>query len=139
MWPEPLTATATQTRRGLFVVGVHAGDGQLVANVTCAIDTQSKCGIFGEMRTLDRNGGPRQTVRALALLTREALRYAGEQGIAHVWTEIPDSAPLRAFAERIAGRRIDEQGRMAGDLAEIRSNALDVTDESGDDRAAVAT
>jgi hypothetical protein len=134
MWTEPLTVTATQTRDAEYVVGVHAGDGALVAMVPVATGANNRCGFFGEMNILDQNGGPRQRLRALALLVRGAIRYAAQIGIEHGETSVPD-VRLRAFAEKMSGVAVDARGELRGALERMHTNVLDVTDEDGNDRA----
>lgn len=133
MWPEPLTARAVPTGRYSVDVIAVAGDGRTVAAVPCAHNAAAGWGVFGEMRILDSGGAPRQRVRALALLVREALSYAGELGITHVRTETP--ARLEAFAARMCGlapqplpggRRV-----FSGELQAARTAALAASDGEG--------
>jgi hypothetical protein len=137
MWAEPLTVTATQTRDAEYVVGVHAGDGTLVAMVAVATGARNRCGYFGEMNVLDDNGGTRQRLRALALLVREAIRYAAQLGITHGETDVALDRPvLRAFAEKMSGVALDERGHLTGPLERMHTNVLNVTDDDGNDRGA---
>ena len=93
---------------------------------------QPASGVFGEMRVLDASGAPRQTARALVLLVREALRYADSIGVRRVETEAPPR--LRAFAARMCGLAHDN-GVFAGDLQDVRSHNLRVTDANGNEQA----
>ena len=134
MWIEPLTPSARATSEFEFVVTVSAGDGTGVAEVRCPHSAAAAFGYFGEMSILDAGGGVRQTMRALVLLVREALRYAAEIGITRVRTDVPPR--LRAFAGQLSG--IDagvapggRTGALAGALHEIRSHALLASDGDG--------
>lgn len=134
MWIEPLTASARDNGEFEFIVTVSAGDGLAVAAVRCPHSARAGFGYFGEMAVLDPGGGARQTIRALVLLVREALRYASEIGIMRVRTDVPPR--LQAFAAQISGvePRADRGARtgvVAGELHEIRSHALTVSDAGG--------
>jgi hypothetical protein len=87
MWKEPLIASTKEVAVRTIVVVVHNGEGVPVAHVLCDHGGSSRCGVFGEMRVIDGNGGPRQVARALVLLIREALRYAESILITHVETD----------------------------------------------------
>lgn len=133
MWPEPLTARAVPTGRHSGDVFVVDAQRNPVAVVSCAHNAAAGWGVFGEMRILDDSGGPRQRVRALVLLVREALRYADQIGVSHVRTEAP--ARLEAFAARMCGltpeRPSPNRRTFVGELHAARSTALAVSDDSG--------
>ncbi len=134
MWSEPLTASAAHDGPFAFVVTVRAGDATPLASVRCPINAVAGCGYFGEMIIGDANGAPRQRLRALTLLVREALRFAAEAGITTVHTDVPPR--LQRFAEQISGvapqrRRGDLTGVLSGELHDIRSVALRVSDADG--------
>jgi hypothetical protein len=135
MWEEPLTTgIETIDDHHYAAVVLQEGSRRPVAVAKCAVNTETRCGQYGAMIILDDNGGPKQTLRALVLLTREALRHAQELGITHVETEVPDR--LKDFAQRLtalAGDRVAlDATRFAGDLAQIRTRTLDTTDGNGD-------
>lgn len=132
MWAEPLTAATDEIDPYTVEVVVRAGDGTRVAAVRCAYSRESAFGLFGEMRTLDADGAPRQRLRALALLVREALRFAADAGVARVRTDAPER--LRAFATAICGLEPLEAGGVrvyAGELHAVRSYALQHSDADG--------
>jgi hypothetical protein len=135
MWPEPLTAVTEPIASRTVAVTASAADGTPIARVLCAHGGPARCGIFGEMRIIDDGGAPRQRARALVLLVREALRYAESIGIAHVATELPPGASdaVRGFARRMSGRIEDNVGELRGELAAVRSHALDTTDADGNE------
>lgn len=133
MWIEPLTATAVPEGEFAFRVTVHAGDASPIASVHCPINAAAGFGYFGEMLT-DANGAPRQRLRALTLLVREALRFAAENGITTVRTDVPER--LQRFAQQISGVepqsvRGESGGVIAGELHAIRSFALRISDADG--------
>jgi hypothetical protein len=133
MWPEPLTARTVPTGRFTVDVVAVAGDGRTVAVVSCAHNAAAGWGIFGEMRIVADDGGPRQRVRALVLLVREALRYAEQIAVTHVRTEAPSR--LEAFAARMCGiapdRPSPERRTFAGELQAARTAALAASDADG--------
>jgi hypothetical protein len=132
MWVEPLTATTALVGGRTVFVTVSAGDGTAVARVLCAHGGPARCGIFGEMRLVDAGGAPRQTARAMALLVREALRYAASIGVTRVETEAPPR--LREFAARMSGLQHTD-GLFSGELDAVRSHHLQVTDADGNELA----
>jgi hypothetical protein len=109
------------------------GDGRTVAVVTCAHNAAAGWGVFGEMRIVADDGGPRQRVRALVLLVREALRYAEQIGVSHVGTEAP--ARLEVFAACMCGLATERPsvGRriFVGELQAVRTAALAASDTDG--------
>ncbi len=136
MWPEPLTADTTLTGEHTFTVTTRAGDGRAVAQVLALHNTDAGYGLFGEMQIIDPNGGPRQRVRALALLVRQALHTAADLGITRAHTDVDATRPaLLDFARRMAGRpgyHADrDRIRIGGLIHEMRTAALDATDADG--------
>lgn len=132
MWAEPLTATTERTDTHTVTVTVRDSAGLPVAAVPCAFNARAGFGVFGEMRLLDDGGGPRQKLRALVLLTREALRYADALGLTHVSTEAPER--LVPFASRLAGIDGVEAGRrrvFATELHTARTATLRATSDDG--------
>ena len=134
MWIEPLTATAEPEGEFAFRVAVQAGDASPIASVRCPINAAAGFGYFGEMLIADANGAPRQRLRALTLLVREALRFAAENGITAVRTDVPER--LQRFAQQISGvepqlARGERNGVIAGELHAIRSFALRISDADG--------
>ncbi len=132
MWPEPLLADVRELDSHTVAVTVHHGAGGPVAGVICAYNAEAGFGVFGEMRVLAEDGGPRQTVRALVLLVRTALDYAHRLGIGHVSTEAPER--LHPFASRMAGvegTRVAGRRLYAGELHAIRSAALAASRDNG--------
>ena len=134
MWTEPLTTRAADLSPHEFLVAVVDGDARIVASVRCAINRAAHHGMFGEMAIDRDDGAPRQTMRALALLTRAALQYAADLGIQIVETELPDER-LAAFAAQLTGQEPDRSrgGRpyFRGELHAIRSRTLEETDADG--------
>jgi hypothetical protein len=132
MWVEPLTPVARVEDPYTFDVIVRDGDGEPVAGVRCAVNVDARCGAFGEMIITNDHGGPKQRLRALVLLVREALNHANDLGLLHVETRVPPR--LLDFARRMAGvRGVDRVNdtRIAGELAQIRSRMLDRTRPDG--------
>ena len=109
------------------------GAGRTVASVPCAHNAAAGWGVFGEMRVVAEDGGPRQRVRALVLLVREALRYAEQIGVTHVRTEAP--ARLELFAARMCGltpeRPSPDRRTFTGELHVARTAALAASDDTG--------
>lgn len=136
MWPEPLIASTERVDTHTVAVTTRDSSGVPVAAVVCVHNARAGFGIFGEMRLLDDRGGPRQRVRALVLLVREALRYADTLGITRVTTEAPER--LVPFASRLAGV---EGARMARkrlfeiDLHHARTATLHASGDDGSFRA----
>ena len=147
MWSEPLTAQAQDDGRSVAVITVYDGHGAPVAQVRCDYSAAARTGLFGDMIITAPGGAPRQRIRALVLLVREALRTAANKGLTHVRTEPP--ARLLPFAERMSnlrGRRThhdpdpaNARYELAGDLAHVRTHALDTTDLDGNPRAVVSS
>jgi hypothetical protein len=141
VWSEPLTVDSRDIDIGRdgdvdgFATTVRQQGGTMVAQVRCITNQQARTGFFGEMNIVDQQGAPRQTQRALVLLVREALRHAADLGIQHVRTELPPR--MQSFAERIAGaqaRQLAGDGTwltLGGDLADIRTHALETSDADG--------
>jgi hypothetical protein len=135
VWSEPLTPASTDRDAHTFDTIVRDASGKPVAAVRCIVNRQARTGFFGEMRIDDDAGGPRQKARALVLMTREALAHAAQLGIQHVRTELPQR--MQAFAERISGRTAQPLAgadylELRGDLATIRTHALENSDADGD-------
>ena len=106
-----------------------------VAGVPICINTETRCGAFGAME-VSTDGAPRQRVRAMVLLVREALRFAAEQGI--VTVETPTPPRMVAFASRLTGLTPEQMGagfHFRGDLARIRTRTLEESDANGDFRS----
>ena len=125
MWPEPLLADSESLDTHTIAVTVRHAGGRPVAGVICAYNAGAGFGVFGEMRVLDEGGGPRQTVRALVLLVREALAYAAGLGLTQVNTEAPER--LRPFASRMSGldgSRVAGRRVYSAELHAVRSAAL---------------
>lgn len=138
MWAEPLTSDVIELDRHHFLAVVFAADDKRpVAEVRCAVNVAARSGAYGEMIITRKDGAPRQVLRALVLLTRAALAHAQELGITHVQTEVPDR--LLDFARKMSGepgaRITDGKTIIAGDLAGIRTAALDRSDGDGNLRA----
>ncbi len=135
MWAEPLAAVAVDLDEHQFRVDVLAGDGWLVAAVLCVVNREACTGFYGTMEILDDQGGARQNLRALVLLTREALRHAQALGIQHVRTEAPTRlVPFARLMSNVQGEPIDAAGtrtHIHGELAQIRTHNLQVTDADG--------
>lgn len=136
MWSEPLTAYTHDDGRSVVTVTVHDGQGAPVATVRCDYNRAARTGLFGEMVITAPGGTPRQRVRALVLLVREALRQADAFGLTHVRTEAP--ARLLPFAERMSNLRSRElhtgdRHELAGELHSVRTHILDTTDADGND------
>lgn len=139
MWVEALAARVEEAGEYAFDVIVADGGGRDVARVRCAINARAGCGVFGEMEVLDAIATPRQRLRALVLLIREALRYGAEIGITDVGAEAPRR--LEALVSRVSGIAPDEAGgrrvaaetrvRYRGALHAVRTRALDETDGDG--------
>ncbi len=132
MWPEPLTPTSTDESPYRYTVTVHAGDGTPVAAAPCVVNRDAGTGLYGEMQILDPNGGPRQRLRALVLLTREALRHGEEIGVTDVHTDAP--LRLQAFAARLTGMPGEPRGagfRFRGQLHQVRTVTLDESQADG--------
>lgn len=132
MWTEPLVPRINDLGEYRFAVKVTDGDGVTVAEADALVNRRAGCGYLAELRIVAEGGGARQKRRALVLLVREACRHAQALGVTQAHTET--TAALRAFGERLAGRggvRAGERYRIEGDLAELRSNVLAVTDAEG--------
>lgn len=133
MWPEPLTPRTRRLDEHNLIAEVLAGDGAIVATAPYVVNVTARTGAFGTMEITDERGAPRQRVRALVLLVREALGVANDLGLVDVHTRAP--ARLAAFAERFTGPiapRLElDTLEYRGDLAQIRSRALDETDATG--------
>ena len=135
VWSEPLTADSRIRDPWTFDTIVRQGDGSPVAGVRCTVNTEARTGWFGDMIITDRYGGPKQTLRALVLLTREALRQANDLGIRRVRTEVPPR--LLDFARRMTALQGDAMDAdaartlIAGELAQIRTRTLDTSDADG--------
>jgi hypothetical protein len=139
MWPEPLSADVARLNGHTVLIRAHDGQGNAIANVLAAHGPRDA--VFGEMLITDRNGGPKQRVRALALMVREALRYAASIGIVNAWTDVDASRPaLLTFAQRMSGQLGDPFGssldatpprRIGGLIYAMRSAALTATDADG--------
>ncbi len=132
-WPEPLTTAIEAFSERRFRATVLAADGRAVASVDSVVNS-ARIGAFGSMTTHGEGGSPRQRQRALVLLVRASLAHAAALGVRHVETRAP--ARMAAFAARMTGfhgeRRPDGTIRFSGDLAAIRTHALDTTDANGD-------
>jgi hypothetical protein len=132
MWLEPLTASSRPVDEHTVDVLAHDGRGSIVARVRCGYNARAGCGLFGEMLVVDRAGAPRQRVRALALLVREALRFAEAAGVTRVRTDAPER--MAAFASLLSGIEATDGRRrhvFAGELHAVRSNVLRETDAHG--------
>ena len=136
MWPEPLIASTERVDTHTVAVTSRDSSGVPVAAVICVHNARAGFGIFGEMRLLDDRGGPRQRVRALVLLVREALRYADTLGITRVSTEAPER--LVPFVSRLAGVegvRIARKRIFEIDLYHARTATLRASGDDGSFRA----
>jgi hypothetical protein len=125
-WVEPLSVASADHDAYSFTVTVRAGNGLAVAHVRCAVNVPAGCGVYGAMFIDAGNGGVRQRIRALALLTREALRHARALGITRVQTQLP--ARLRKFATALSGDAgLPMKGTtdilLRGSLADMLANA----------------
>ncbi len=133
MWAEPLTPSIRILDDFNMLAQVNAADGTLIATAPFVINREAHTGAFGEMNITSRDGGPRQTQRALVLLVRAALRFATGEGVRHVETRAPER--LRAFAERFTGDISEKDGPTVlyrGDAATIQTRTLDKTNDAGD-------
>ena len=132
MWPEPLAARVIPTDRYRVEVVVENAEGWTVAAVSCAYNEAAGWGSFGEMRITAAAGAPKQRVRALVMLVREALRYADAIGIRHVRTEA--SPRYAAFAARMCGFDGGPPARrhiFSGHLHAARTAALSASRPDG--------
>ena len=133
MWTDPLTPRVEDAGKYAFDAIVADAAGRDVARVRCAINIDAACGVFGEMELLDASATPRQRLRALVLLIREALRHGADIGITTVAADTPPH--LEAFVSRISGMtpaRLGGPRRFRGELHAVRTRALDETDANGD-------
>jgi hypothetical protein len=134
MWQEPLAVTSRGLDAYRFVAEVADGGGSVVGVADGLLNRDARCGYLGELRLLDANGGVRQRRRALVLLIREACRHAQALGVTQARAEA--TASMRALAERLSGRDgrpIGARFLIEGDLAEIRTRLLAVSDAEGND------
>lgn len=135
MWPEPLTPDTLIPTKHTALIRVRAGDGRTVARVRALYNAQAGYGILGAMAITDARGGPKQRVRALALLVSEALRAAGDLGIKRAHTDVdPERPALLDFARRLAGRTGDASHgavRIGGLIHEMRTAAIAASDAGG--------
>jgi hypothetical protein len=134
MWTEPLPTRARDLDDYRFIVEATDAAGTLLAAADALVNRTARCGYLAELRVIDATGTARQRRRALVLLVREACRHAQAFGITSVHTET--TAALRSFGERLAGSTGSSVGprfRIAGDLSDIRSHLLAVTDADGND------
>ncbi len=134
MWIEPLTVSSRDLDDYRFSIDVTDGAGTVVAAADALINRGARCGYLAQLRINDPSGGARQRRRALVLLVREACRHAQSLGVITVHTET--TAALRAFGERLAGRAGLTHGprfRIGGDLNDIRTHLLAMTDQDGND------
>jgi len=136
MWPEPLTPETVTPKPYTALIRVRAGDGTVVARVLALYNLDAGYALFGEMQIIARDGGPKQRVRALALLVRQALHTAADLGITRAHTDVDAARPaLLDFARRMAGRagyHADrDRIRIGGLIHEMRTAALDATDADG--------
>ena len=76
MWAEPLTPSIRILDDFNMHAQVHDATGALIADAPFVINREAHTGAFGEMNIRSRDGGIRQTQRALVLLVRAALRFA---------------------------------------------------------------
>lgn len=127
-WSEPLRLTTTE-RANSIVAELRDTNGTIVASVICPFSADAKCGYFGSVTT-EPGGTPRQTARALVLLTRTALKWAADHGITTVETDAPPG--LRALAARISGLS-HVGGTFRGDTAATLSTVLNRTMQNGDE------
>jgi len=138
MWTEPLVPETSVVDTHTVAVTVRDGTGMAVAEVLCLQNAQAGFGVFGEMRVVTSRGAPRQRVRALVLLVREALRYAESIGITRVSTEAPER--LRPFAARMsgmAGVRAGRRRRFEAELHAVRTATLRASRDDGSFRDAI--
>ncbi len=136
MWPEPLIASTERLDTHTVAVTTRDSAGVPVAAVICVHNARAGFGIFGEMRILDDRGGPRQRVRALVLLVREALRYADTIGITRVSTEAPERlVPFAARLAGIEGERVSRRRLFHTDLHAARTATLRASGDDGSFRA----
>jgi hypothetical protein len=132
MWSEPLAAETAAVDTHTVAVTVRDSAGRAVAEVQCLHNARAGFGVFGEMRVIDGGGAPRQRVRALVLLVREALRYAESIGVTQVMTEAPERLwPFAARVSGVAGAPTGARYRFAGELHAVRTAALRATRENG--------
>ena len=135
-WIEPLSVATVDHDEYTFTCTVKENRGRAVAHVKCAVNVPAGCGVFGALFIDDTTGGVRQKIRALCLLTREALRHAHGLGIVTVETTLPPR--LRKFAETLSGKTgaalNTSDGRLLirGGLAEMLANAEAKVQTNGD-------
>lgn len=133
MWSEPLAVRVEDAGAYAFDAIVADGGGRDVARARCAINRGARCGVFGEMVVLDGAGSPRQRLRALVLLIREALRYGAEIGITDVAAETPEALePLVSRLSGVTPSRAGGRRRYRLALHAARTRVLDETDDSGE-------
>src|SRR2546423_13515005 len=120
MWIEPLTAVVRELDEHMFGVAVVDGDGTVCAHVRVAYSVEIATGCFGAIVMDDASGAPRQRLRAMVLLVREALRHAQQTlGLQHAFTEAPRR--LQPFASRMFGIDGDDVTAGRGDASVVQS------------------
>ncbi|MBF6606811.1 MAG: hypothetical protein IVW53_14680 [Chloroflexi bacterium] len=142
MWSEPLTTTISaiptdDENTAAYDALVYDGDLNPIATVRCECNTTARTGFFGEMRIIKPGGGPKQTHRALILLTRASLIHAATLGVQKVTTRTSRHTlafTLRASAQHgipIATNTPGEFHLVHGELAPIQTHLLEHSDAHG--------
>ena len=142
MWTEPLTPVVRDFDEHMYGVAVLTGEGTVCAHVRVAYSLEISTGCFGAIVIDDASGAPRQRLRAMVLLVREALRHAQQTlGLQHASTEAPRR--LQPFAAKMFGIDGDDVTAGRGDaiafrrqLADVRTHVLSVSDADGNDAPA---
>lgn len=132
MWEEPLVAAARDIDEYRFVAELRDASGTLVAAADALINRTAGSGYLAELRIIDATGMARQRARAVVLLVREAALHAQALGVTSVHSEATPA--LRVLGERlagIAGTACGPRFLIAGDLTQIRSHLLAVSDAEG--------
>lgn len=134
MWTDPLAVTIQPVSPTRYRVIARDALRTVVGVATVHVGPTARTGYFGEMR-VDADGAPRQRVRCMVLLIREAIRHAQDIGLTY-----GDSHPtpaLRAFVARITGHDpfpVGDTATVGGQIAELRSQIFERTTADGDER-----
>lgn len=116
-----------------------AADAPIVATFTVGLGMHLRCAVAGAIQFFEQPP-PRERVRIITLLVREALRFAGDElGIQSFTADVdPALVPLldRYFDATDVQRAADPAGRRhyRAALADVRSRVLEKTDGSGNVR-----
>jgi hypothetical protein len=109
MWTDPLSADSQDLTRSLTLIRVRDATGLVCARLTIGHNRQAGTAICGELNIVDDTGGARQKIRALALLVREAYRYALSIGCTTATARnIPPK--LVNFVQQMTGVQLEQVG-----------------------------